>query len=106
MQSIYRFRQAEVRLFLDVRDHGLPGIVLEFIRLRANFRSVPALVTWANEAFARIFPARDDLVSSAISFAPSEPTRPGAPATPARSPLHGSPWDEPGGRGRRRACAS
>lgn len=95
MQSIYRFRQAEVRLFLDVRDHGLPGVVLEFIRLRANFRSVPALVTWANHAFARIFPAQDDLVSSAISFAPSEPTRTAGTDEPEVVTLHGFPWDEP-----------
>lgn len=95
MQSIYRFRQAEVRLFLDVRDHGLPGVVLEFIRLRANFRSVPALVHWANEAFMRIFPARDDLVSSAISFAPSEPTRTGSAGDADAVTLHGSPWDDP-----------
>ncbi|MBL8202465.1 MAG: UvrD-helicase domain-containing protein [Chromatiales bacterium] len=95
MQSIYRFRQAEVRLFLDVRDHGLPGIIMEFVRLRANFRSVPALVGWANDAFPRIFPPRDDLLSSAIAFAPSQPTRlPGAGDTVGVS-LHCHPWDEP-----------
>ncbi len=100
MQSIYRFRQAEVRLFLDVRDHGLPGIAMEFIRLRANFRSVPALVTWANEAFARVLPARDDVVSGAISFAPSEPTRPGSPGASAAVTVHMSAWDDPGAEGR------
>ncbi len=100
MQSIYRFRQAEVRLFLDVRDHGLPGIVLEFVRLRANFRSVPALVTWSNEAFARILPSRDDLVSSAIAFSPSEPTRPGSPVGSAAVTVHGSPWEDPAAEGR------
>ncbi|MEQ1800498.1 MAG: UvrD-helicase domain-containing protein [Gammaproteobacteria bacterium] len=95
MQSIYRFRQAEVRLFLDVRDHGLPGVILEFVRLRANFRSVPALITWANTAFTRIFPARDDLISSAISFAASEATRDGSTDDAGAVTLHGSPWDAP-----------
>lgn len=95
MQSIYRFRQAEVRLFLDVRDHGLPGIVMEFVRLRANFRSVPALVTWANGAFEQVFPPRDDFVSSAVSFAPSEPTRAEGAGDCAAVTVHSSRWDEP-----------
>ncbi|MEO8224759.1 MAG: 3'-5' exonuclease, partial [Gammaproteobacteria bacterium] len=93
MQSIYRFRQAEVRLFLDVRDHGLPGIVLEFIRLRANFRSIPALVNWANTIFAQVFPPVDDLVSSAISFAPGEAARSGPEQEPGAVALHASAWD-------------
>ncbi len=94
MQSIYRFRQAEVRLFLDVRDHGLPGIVLEFLRLRANFRSVPALVVWANTTFKEVFPKVDDLVSSAISFAPSEPARTGPVVDPTSVTVHATGWDE------------
>jgi ATP-dependent exoDNAse (exonuclease V) beta subunit len=96
MQSIYRFRQAEVRLFLDVRDHGLPGVVLEFLRLRANFRSVPALVTWANSTFEAVFPKVDDLVSSAISLAPSEPARTGPLVDPAAVTFHSSGWHEQG----------
>lgn len=94
MQSIYRFRQAEVRLFLDVRDHGLPGIVLEFLQLRANFRSVPALVAWTNAIFARVFPPADDLLSSAISFAASEPAREGPLPDPAAVSLHAMASDK------------
>jgi ATP-dependent exoDNAse (exonuclease V) beta subunit len=96
MQSIYRFRQAEVRLFLDVRDHGLPGLLLEFVRLKANFRSVPALVSWTNAVFARVFPPTDDLVSSAISFAPGEATRDGAQDDHATVTIHSSAWEHPG----------
>ncbi len=95
MQSIYRFRQAEVRLFLDVRDHGLPGIVLEFLQLRANFRSVPALVAWTNATFEQVFPATDDLISSAISFAASAPAREGPLPDPAAVTLHACAWDKP-----------
>ncbi len=95
MQSVYRFRQAEVRLFLDVRDHGLPGVVLEFVRLRANFRSIPALVSWTNDTFARVFPATDDLVSSAISFAPSVAARSGPDRNPGAVTLHASAWERP-----------
>ncbi len=95
MQSIYRFRQAEVRLFLDVRDHGLPGLELEFLRLTANFRSVPALVAWANDAFAGIFPPGDDPLASAIAFSPSVPTRAGGDDDGPAVSLHDSAWDDP-----------
>ncbi len=95
MQSIYRFRQAEVRLFLDVRDHGLPGIVLEFLRLRANFRSVPALVAWTNTTFQTVFPPQDELLSSAISFAPSEAARSGPVNDPSAVSIHASDWHQP-----------
>ena len=95
MQSIYRFRQAEVRLFLDVRDHGMPGVVLEFLRLRANFRSVPALVDWANASFEKVFPRSDDLISSAVSFAPGVAARSGPGADPAAVTVHASVWEKP-----------
>ena len=42
MQSIYRFRQAEVGLFIDLQQHGLRNLRLEPLRLEANFRSTPA----------------------------------------------------------------
>ena len=41
MQSIYRFRQAEVGLFIDLQQHGLRNLRLEPLRLEANFRSTP-----------------------------------------------------------------
>jgi len=94
MQSIYRFRQAEVRLFLEVRDHGLPGIILEFLRLRANFRSVPALVAWTNTTFQTVFPAGDDLLSSAISFAPSQAARVGPLSDTSAVTVHPSGWHQ------------
>ena len=95
MQSIYRFRQAEVRLFLDVRDHGMPGIELEFLRLRANFRSVPALVDWANASFGKVFPRTDDLVSSAIAFSPGVAARSGPRVDAAAVTVHASACDDP-----------
>lgn len=99
MQSIYRFRQAEVRLFLDVRDHGLPGIALEFLRLRANFRSVPLLVEWANHAFPAIFPPADDPVAGAIAFSASSATRPAGTGGDAVT-LHDTAPDDAEGEAR------
>ena len=74
MQSIYRFRHAEVGLFLNVRDHGLgqgePRIELEPLTLRVNFRSTQPIVDWVNACFAAILPARDDELRGAVSYAP------------------------------------
>lgn len=72
MQSIYRFRDAEVALFGEAREHGIGQIPLQSLQLTVNFRSTPAIVDWCNESFSEIFPAHDDRVSGAVSFAASE----------------------------------
>ncbi len=71
MQSIYRFREAEVGLFLDTCDRGIGGLKLEFLQLTTNFRSSAAVIEWFNTAFADVFPQDDDLSSGAISFTAS-----------------------------------
>jgi ATP-dependent exoDNAse (exonuclease V) beta subunit len=71
MQSIYRFRQAEVGLFLRTRDHGLGSIRPQPLMLERNFRSAAELVTWFNQVFAHALPARDDLQRGAVRHAPS-----------------------------------
>ena len=59
MQSIYRFREAEVALFLRAREHGLPHRCSSSrVTLRTNFRSQAGIVDWVNEHFARVLPAR------------------------------------------------
>jgi ATP-dependent helicase/nuclease subunit A len=68
MQSIYQFREAEVGLFLRARDSGIGAVRLEPLQLTRNFRSVPELIGWINDAFTTLFPARDDLRASAVSF--------------------------------------
>ena len=57
MQSIYRFRDAEVGLFLAARHAGIGTVALTPLRLRRNFRAHPELVAFANELFAQVFPA-------------------------------------------------
>jgi ATP-dependent helicase/nuclease subunit A len=58
MQSIYLFRDAESRLFSQVRQHGIemPGAPLPLtpLQLSTNFRSVPAIVNPLNEVFQRV----------------------------------------------------
>ncbi len=75
MQSIYRFRKADVGLFLAVAASGLGTLALTPLRLYRNNRSQAPVVAWVNEAFARVFPARDDIASGAIRYRPSAATR-------------------------------
>ena len=51
MQSIYRFRKAEVELFSQIQDHGLGSIHLNQIRLSTNYRSSPVVVDSINQLF-------------------------------------------------------
>ena len=49
MQSIYRFRQADVTLFQRVLDDGRIGdVAIEALELRVNFRAQAGLVDWIN----------------------------------------------------------
>jgi ATP-dependent exoDNAse (exonuclease V) beta subunit len=68
MQSIYRFRNAEVGQFLLARDHGIGGVRLEPLVLRRNFRSGERLVEWFNGVFPEVFSERDDPATGAISY--------------------------------------
>ncbi len=84
MQSIYRFRDAEVGLFISAREHGIGNVRLTPLRLTRNFRATPALVEWTNQVFAQVFPAADELRAGAIAFRASAAARvPGAGAPPA-----------------------
>ena len=75
MQSIYRFRKADVGLFLNVRERGIGDLRLEHLRLYRNNRSHPAIVDWVNSAFPGIFPATDDPAAGAVRYAESAATK-------------------------------
>ena len=68
MQSIYRFREAEVGLYLRVCQRGLDSLPMERIVLNTNFRSVKPMVEWVNDKFGGLFPAEEDEVRGAVSF--------------------------------------
>lgn len=76
MQSIYGFRQAEVRAFLELAEEGIGAVRFDLQRLRSNFRSAPQLVGWNNRCFARLMPQVDDRNRGAIAFRPSEAALP------------------------------
>lgn len=75
MQSIYRFRDAEVGLFLRTQQQGIHNVELTPLRLTRNFRSDTAIINWINQHFTSIFPQHDDISSGAVSYAPSEATQ-------------------------------
>lgn len=77
MQSIYRFRQAEVGLFLKARQSGVgPVGSLVSLRLQANFRSQSGVVDWVNQTFPAVFPEHDDIARGAIRYSTSDATQP------------------------------
>src|SRR5690606_34070135 len=71
MQSIYRFRKADVGLFLSVASEGINGLELHKLVLTENFRSQAGVVNWVNQSFSRVFPQGDDLTLGAIRYTDS-----------------------------------
>lgn len=91
MQSIYGFRQAEVRSFLllwEERRFGLLPIVP--LQLSSNFRSAPLLTNWFNEPLAAAFPVVRDLSVGAVPYAPCHAAK--ADDTGAEVCFHCLPW--------------
>ena len=76
MQSIYRFRDADVGLFQKAKDAGINAMRLQPLQLTVNFRSAPPLVDWFNQTFERIMGARDDAESGAVRYHRSNAHRP------------------------------
>lgn len=69
MQSIYRFRAADVGLFTRVVQQGRMGDVpVEILQLTANFRARREIVSWINQQFPDIFPPGDERDSGAVSY--------------------------------------
>ena len=71
MQSIYRFRDADLTLFQKVRDEGFPTIDLESIQLVTNFRSSPDVVNWNNKIYSDLFISGQDSTLGSVEFAES-----------------------------------
>jgi ATP-dependent exoDNAse (exonuclease V) beta subunit len=79
MQSIYRFREADVGLYLQAWHGGVGAVHLEPLTLKANFRSQGGIVEWVNEAFRAVMPDAEDLASGAVPFTDSEAAHPVLP---------------------------
>lgn len=76
MQSIYRFRKANVGLFLRVAEEGIGSLRLKSLRLWRNNRSCPPVVAWVNEVFSKVFPEADSVRQGAIAYREFVATKP------------------------------
>lgn len=86
MQSIYRFREAEVSLFLKTFQGWFGETALELtpLQLKTNFRSQQGIVEWVNDTFARIFPAQVDVAAGAVPLATAAAVHPLLPGPACR----------------------
>jgi ATP-dependent exoDNAse (exonuclease V) beta subunit len=76
MQSIYRFREAEVALFARVERQGLGALPLRPLQLARNFRAQAGLVDWVNERFGILFRQEGERTSpETVRFAAAEAVR-------------------------------
>lgn len=71
MQSIYRFREAEVGLYLRARREGIADVPLTPLTLSVNFRSQAGIVDWVNHSFAEVFPEAEDVTVGAVAYSDS-----------------------------------
>ena len=76
MQSIYRFREAEVRNFLDARVAGrINNVPVECLALSRNFRSLRPVVDWVNAVFPHVLAQAVDAARGGVAYAPVLATR-------------------------------
>jgi len=71
MQSIYRFREADVGLFLKAQAEGIGTVRMEALTLTTNFRSRTGLVEWFNAKFITLFPHEEEVLTGAVAYAPA-----------------------------------
>ncbi|MDQ2964123.1 MAG: UvrD-helicase domain-containing protein [Pseudomonadota bacterium] len=80
LQSIYRFRDADVSLFLEAqRRRRIGGVALEPLTLAHNFRSHCGLVQWVNRIFPQVLSPRDEPGRGAVAFKPAVAMRESGP---------------------------
>ena len=76
MQSCYSFRNANVGLFIALRENGIQHLPVTPIDLHANFRSDGGIVEWANRIFALSFPAVNNSSRGAVQYSHSTAAHP------------------------------
>jgi ATP-dependent exoDNAse (exonuclease V) beta subunit len=83
MQSIYRFRAAEVGIFLAAQEQRhINGVPVECLTLVRNFRSQAPVVTWVNAVFAQVLGPTSDPLRGDVAYEPVLATH-AAPGDPA-----------------------
>ncbi|WP_231561597.1 UvrD-helicase domain-containing protein [Nitrosococcus oceani] len=76
MQSIYRFREAEVGLYLQAWRQGVGQLPLTPLTLSVNFRSQQGIVDWVNQSFRQILPAAQEIATGAVPYSQSHAFHP------------------------------
>ena len=71
-QSIYRFRRADIKLFLEARD-TFGSVEAGAVRLDTNFRTVPPIVDWVNALFGGAMP--DEIPDAQPKYEPLDAGR-------------------------------
>lgn len=94
MQSIYRFRKADVGLFLKVKKTSLAPLHLKPLTLYRNNRSSPTIIHWINTQFNNIFPKVDDPFYNGIKFTAATATRDDPPFTEVSTPVFATQNEE------------
>ena len=80
MQSIYRFRGAEVSLFLrSWHEGGLESVRLQRIALQTNFRCTPEILEWVRQNFE---PMMAEDARGGVQFRPAQAGRSGQGSFP------------------------
>jgi ATP-dependent exoDNAse (exonuclease V) beta subunit len=83
MQSIYKFRQADVGIYLSTQQNGIGNIQLKPLRLTANFRSQATLINWINNQFNLVFGNSNNWLHGEIAYSASTAARAALPASVA-----------------------
>ena len=79
MQSIYRFREAEVGLFIETQRHGIGDLRPQTLTLQTNFRSDKAIVDWFNALFTQVMMDGSNASTGAVQFEASTPWQGNSP---------------------------
>ena len=72
MQSIYRFRKAEVEIFSRVQKIGIGDLKLQSLFLKVNFRSNKSIINWLNNNYSKVFPSLNIADEGSIPYSSSE----------------------------------
>lgn len=74
MQSIYRFRKAEVKFFNQINQNkSFAGLKLKSLKLITNFRSDPKIIDWINRNVVKLFPSQNNADLDAVSYTKFKP---------------------------------
>ena len=76
MQSVYSFRDADIRVFNEIKENGLAQLPVDNLSLKANFRSDPKLVDWINSLFSDEKANKENQLLGETKQTPSTPVLP------------------------------